>query len=41
MADVAPENETGAYKGKKVTVHLHGKPDGDRELTIITGNKWF
>jgi Na+-translocating ferredoxin:NAD+ oxidoreductase RnfG subunit len=41
IADVAPENETGAYRGKKVTVHLNGKPDGERELTIIMGKKWF
>ena len=41
MADVAPENETGGYKNKRITVHLNGKPDGERELTIITGKKWF
>lgn len=41
IADVAPENETGGYKGKRITVHLNGKHDGERELTIITGKKWF
>ena len=41
IADVAPENETGSYKGKNITVHLNGKPDGERELTIIAGKKWF
>ena len=41
IADVAPENETGSYKGKRITVHLNGKPDGERELTIIAGKRWF
>ena len=41
LADVAPENETGAYRGKNVVVHLDGKSDGARELTIITSKKWF
>ena len=40
-ADITPEHETGGYKGKKVTVHINGKPDGERELTIITSKKWF
>ena len=41
IADVAPENETGGYKNKRITVHLNGKPDGERELTIITGKNLF
>lgn len=40
-ADITPEHETGVYKGKKVTVHINGKPDGERELTIVTSKKWF
>ena len=39
--DITPEHETGAYKGKKVNVHINGKPDGERELTIRTSRKWF
>jgi len=41
MENITPENETGAYSGKKVTVHVHGKSDGERELTIRTTNKLF
>lgn len=41
LADVAPENETGAYRGKNVVVHLDGMSDGSRELTIITSRKLF
>ena len=40
-ADITPEHETGAYKGKKVTLRINGKPDGERELTIITSRKLF
>ncbi len=40
-ADITPEHETGAYKGKKVTLHIDGKPDGDREVTIHTSRKLF
>jgi hypothetical protein len=40
-ADITPEHETGAYKGKKVTLHINGKPDGEREVTIHTSMKLF
>ena len=40
-ADITPEHETGVYKGKKVTLHINGKPDGERELTIHTSRKLF
>lgn len=40
-ADITPEHETGAYRGKKVTLHINGKPDGERELTIITSKGLF
>lgn len=41
LADVAPENETGAYRGKNVVLHLDGMSNGSRELTIITSRKLF
>ena len=40
-ADITPEHQTGAYKGKHLTMHIDGKPDGEREVTIITSKKWF
>ena len=39
--DVTPEHLTGEYDGKKVIIHLNGKPDGERELTIRTSNYLF
>ena len=40
-ADITPEHQTGAYNGKNVTMHIDGKPDGEREVTIITSRGLF
>lgn len=39
--DIVPEHETGSYKGRNVSMHLIGKQDGERQLTITTTKKWF
>lgn len=39
--DIVPEHETGDYKGRNVSMHLIGKRDGERQLTITTTKKWF
>jgi len=39
--DIVPEHETGEYKGRNVSMHLIGKRDGERQLTITTTKRWF
>lgn len=43
IQNVIVENETGEYAGRINTIHLYGKDDGSRELTIVSRPKifWF
>ncbi len=41
VTDVISENETGDYAGKKVTIHIEGKENGDRVVTITSENRFL
>ena len=41
LTDVIGENKTGDYKGKNVYIHLDGKDNGDRIVTIVSENKFL
>jgi len=41
VTDVISENETGDYAGKKVKIHIEGKDNGDRIVTITSENRFL